>query len=67
MQRLSAQGSVFSRKIHAAKLFALLRSAVLLESHLGIFAARQDDVEEEEEEESEEEGEEEVGEEDQFW
>ena len=38
MQRLSAQSSEFSRKIHAAKIYALLRSVMLLEAHLEIFA-----------------------------
>ena len=43
VQRLSIAGSIFSRKIHAAKIYALLRSSVLLESHLGIFATERED------------------------
>jgi hypothetical protein len=39
VQQLSVSGSTFSRKMHAAKIYALLRSAVLLESHLEVFAA----------------------------
>ena len=39
VQMLSKQGSSFSRKMHAAKIYALLRSVVLLESHLRIFAS----------------------------
>jgi hypothetical protein len=59
MRRLSANTSEFSRKIHAAKIYALLRSVMLLEAHLGIFAVRprtdsEEDSEEEEDDDSEE-------------
>jgi hypothetical protein len=44
VQALSMSGSLFTRKTHAAKIYALLRSTVLLESHLSLFATeRQDD------------------------
>ena len=39
VQQLSVAGSFFTRKTHAAKIYALLRSVVLLESHLEVFAA----------------------------
>ena len=42
VQRMSSKNSKFSRKIHAAKVFALLRSLVLLEAHLAIFAIPRD-------------------------
>ena len=42
VQQLSVSGSTFSRKMHAAKIYALLRSAVLLESHLDLVVAGSD-------------------------
>ena len=68
MRRLSANTSEFSRKIHAAKIYALLRSVMLLEAHLGIFAVRpRTDSEEDSDEEEDDDSEEEEAEEEEDW
>ena len=76
VQRLSANTSEFSRKIHAAKIYALLRSVILLDAHLKIFAVQpsKDSDEDSEEEEfrdclnsDNEEKEEDEGSEDEHW
>ena len=54
VQRLSSKTSEFSRKVHAAKIFALLRSVMLLDAHLAIFAVRPSTYSDEESEEEEE-------------
>ena len=54
VQQLSVAGSMFSKKMHAAKIYALLRSVVLLESHLEVFAADRGESESSSEEESSE-------------